>query len=431
MNKLKLITLSGISLAGLISAPVFAESSHDIGSHGYFRYNSGLSKGNDEQVVFMAPGAGGKYRYGNETDLHSEISIYDTYKLNGDDPDSAYFHMEAMFTVRSVDGGFSAMDFDNAEEFYIEAGNLTTKFGSPKIWGGRRMFLERYTTDMNDFAFLNTTFADGVRWADGAGIRDIAAGPGLLDIKLVRVGSDRDIITGEKTYQTNFDVRLDEIEVNPGGKLMLWGLFSSSSSKYDIENTSGFAVGVAHKQADTWGGNNRFMIQYGTGLAREAGHSSVDSSLGQVKSAGAADDLEDAKTFRITNQLVVEPNDSFGMETTLIYESRESQKFDGKDQVWLSAGIRPYYFISDYFRIPVEIGVDYVDDKTAGTSGTLVKATIAAEFALTRGVWSRPVIRAYVTHAQWSDSFVGQVGGVVFQDANDGLTAGVQVETWW
>jgi maltoporin len=37
----------------------------------------------------------------------------------------------------------------------------------------------------------------------------------------------------------------------------------------------------------------------------------------------------------------------------------------------------------------------------------------------------------YVTHAQWSDSFVGQVGGVVFQEDNDGLTAGIQVETWW
>jgi len=430
MNKVKLITLSGISLVGLMSAPGFAESSHDIGSHGYFRFNSGLSKGNEEQVVFMAPGAGGKYRYGNETDLHSEISLYDTYKINSD-PDGAYFHIEAMVDIRSVDGGFTAMKFDNVEEFYIEAGNFTSKFGSPKIWGGRRMFLERYTTDMNDFAFLNTNFADGVRWADGFGIRDIAAGPGLLDLKFGRVGSERDIISGEKTFQTNLDIRLDEIEVNQDGRLMLWGLISTSSSKNDIESTSGFAVGVAHKQANTWGGNNRFMIQYGTGLAREAGHVSVDSSLGQINSIESANNLEDAKTLRITNQLVVEPNDSFGMETTLIYESRESKSYDGTDQLWLSAGIRPYYFISDYFRIPMDIGVDYIDDKSAGTSGTLLKATIAAELALTRGVWSRPVIRAYITHAQWSDEFVGKVGGIVFQNASDGLTFGVQVETWW
>jgi maltoporin len=44
---------------------------------------------------------------------------------------------------------------------------------------------------------------------------------------------------------------------------------------------------------------------------------------------------------------------------------------------------------------------------------------------------SRPVIRAFVTCAHWGDDFVGQVGGNDYVDENEGLTYGVQMETWW
>jgi len=44
---------------------------------------------------------------------------------------------------------------------------------------------------------------------------------------------------------------------------------------------------------------------------------------------------------------------------------------------------------------------------------------------------SRPVIRAFVTYASWSDDFVGLVGGTDFANDSNGLTAGMHMEVWW
>ena len=39
--------------------------------------------------------------------------------------------------------------------------------------------------------------------------------------------------------------------------------------------------------------------------------------------------------------------------------------------------------------------------------------------------------RAFLTYANWSDGLRGLVGGIPFQNRTDGLTYGVQAETWW
>jgi maltoporin len=44
---------------------------------------------------------------------------------------------------------------------------------------------------------------------------------------------------------------------------------------------------------------------------------------------------------------------------------------------------------------------------------------------------SRPVIRGFITYAQWGDDFVGQLGGNDYRDQSEGLTYGVQMEAWW
>jgi maltoporin len=43
----------------------------------------------------------------------------------------------------------------------------------------------------------------------------------------------------------------------------------------------------------------------------------------------------------------------------------------------------------------------------------------------------RPVLRAFLTYASWSDGFRGLVGGAPYFDRTNGLTYGVQAETWW
>ena len=89
------------------------------------------------------------------------------------------------------------------------------------------------------------------------------------------------------------------------------------------------------------------------------------------------------------------------------------------------------WYANKNFRVPFELGWDYVDNKATDTSGSLVKATLVVEFAFDRGFWERPVLRLFATYASWSDSFRGQVGGDTYADDTDGWSIGLQAETWW
>ena len=75
--------------------------------------------------------------------------------------------------------------------------------------------------------------------------------------------------------------------------------------------------------------------------------------------------------------------------------------------------------------------MDYVADSVSGTSGNLFKLTLAPQVSLGNQFFSRPVLRAFVTYAQWGNAFVGQVGGQDYQSLHNGFTYGLQMETWW
>ena len=98
---------------------------------------------------------------------------------------------------------------------------------------------------------------------------------------------------------------------------------------------------------------------------------------------------------------------------------------------WASAGVRPVLHFNKYLGLAFEGGVDWVKEDQAGTSGNLYKLTLAPQVSLGGRFMSRPVIRAFVTYAHWSDDFVGQIGGNDYLNENNGLTYGVQMEAWW
>lgn len=418
----KVISTLCLTLGGLcLAQPIQASPKHNWGTHGYFRLQTGFSEGDSRQEIFKAPGAGAKYRLGNENDNYVELDLYDTYELNGD-ADGPFIHTEGMVNLSGDQN--ERIDFGEVTQLWVEAGNLTKVLGNPRVWVGRRYY-DRHDIHINDFFFLNT-----LQGADGGGIRDIDLGIGKLAVAFGRDSADA-VSSGANITQTNFDVRLSDIAVNSNGKLMLWALYSRSGDKKEVESTDGWALGVMHTQTSFFGGYNKFMVQYGTGLARNAGTSGVDGFLGKVTSSAMANDLEEAETWRITNQNVIEPSDRWSLMTALVYEDKESRKLDGTDQTWVSVGVRPVVYFTDYFRMPFEVGYDFVDDKAADTDGSLTKATVAAELALSRGFWTRPVLRAFATYADWSDDFKGQIGGETFAGKTDGLTAGVQIESWW
>jgi maltoporin len=103
--------------------------------------------------------------------------------------------------------------------------------------------------------------------------------------------------------------------------------------------------------------------------------------------------------------------------------------------LWISAGARPVYCFTKYTGIAIEGGVDIVKAEappgTAVDPGVVGKLTIAPMIRPGMDFWARPELRAYVTTAFWNDAVKGAVGGPAFANSNVGVTAGVQMESWW
>ena len=125
---------------------------------------------------------------------------------------------------------------------------------------------------------------------------------------------------------------------------------------------------------------------------------------------------------------VVEFNKRVEMMYSVIFENLE--KDDGTGRDWASIGVRPIYKWTGTMSTALEVGHDEVDQQTGGGSNGLSKITLAQQWAAGSSIWSRPVLRAFVTHATW-DGPTANSGGVLKPGATSGTTVGLQAEAWW
>jgi len=421
--------------------PLAISAEHEIGSKGYFRLDTGTSA-DGENTCYKAPGAGAKYRLGNECDTWLELVGYDTYHL-GDSKDDAYIHTEGMLTFSG--GDEKSIDFNDVSQLYVEFGNFSKALGDAKVWVGRRWY-ERHDIHINDYFLLQMI-------GDGGGIRDLDIGFADFAYTYLQEDETPNIASFElngKIAHRSHDFRFYNIPTNKGGTLLAFlnysnivgreingkerfeeGSFGKATS-VNIADADGFALGLVHKQDQLFGGYNKLSIIYGEGTARNAGAWAFEGAdaIGKLTTSQQADKLEEASTLRVTNQTVVE-NHEWAMMTGLLYEKKDHVEFDGTDQTWLSFGVRPVWFLSKHFRVLGELGYDRIENHATGMNGSLRKFTLAGELAEKRGFWVRPVIRAYATYAQWSDEFRGQIGGETHADETSGWRAGIQIESWW
>ena len=102
---------------------------------------------------------------------------------------------------------------------------------------------------------------------------------------------------------------------------------------------------------------------------------------------------------------------------------------------WASTGVRPIFYFSKHINLAIEAGVDYVDDKINNRKGSLTKLTTALQLSADRGFYSRPVLRLFVTLADWSESLKGQIGdtpgNAPYGTVTNGWSVGAQAEVWW
>jgi maltoporin len=132
---------------------------------------------------------------------------------------------------------------------------------------------------------------------------------------------------------------------------------------------------------------------------------------------------------------LVQPNDRFAIMPIFIFQrTRDGDPLHGHND-WVSFGARPEIFFSKYVSLAFEAGFDYTNGFNLRVDGPaegwLRKFTIAPQLGAGRKFFSRPVLRTFLTYGNWSDGFRGLVGGVPYKNKTEGISYGVQAETWW
>jgi maltoporin len=386
--------------------------------HGYLRSGTGVNGEGGQMVAFQAPGAGAKYRLGNETDTYAELTLVNNWINGNRETDKAWLKTNVTIEADTTQSSnYSSTDMFRFREAFVQVGNIFESQPQAKFWAGERYY-RRINIDINDFYPLDTS-------GYGGGFED-------LNLKFAQAavayltGAREDITTENGRYLKNvLDARLYEIKA-PLGKVGVWYDYSfakggTTPENQQVPSQGGWAIGVGHVRTEWLGGFNRLSFQYGEGAA--------------ANFSTAVDDptpfLNNAHTFRFTESAVIQPDKSFAIQPVVIYQQQFAGMPNGGHSTWVSFGARPVIFFNEHLSLAMEPGFDYTQAPNGQYEGWLRKFTIAPQIGAGREFFSRPVLRAFFTYADWSQGLKGYVGGQAYRNKTSGMNFGLQAETWW
>jgi maltoporin len=404
--------------------------------HGYFRSGFGLNSTGGQQVAFEAPGAQAKYRLGNETETYAEL-IFVTNWVNPDrNSDKAWFRSEILVeanTSNSEDYTPSATatgaDQFRLREAFVQAGNIFESQPKAKFWAGERYY-RRQHIDSDDFFPLDMS-------GYGGGVEDIDVKIGKVAVAFIGVARP-DVITQNGNLTTShIDATLYDVK----GPLGRWGGWfdyatskggqittastAGSSTVTNIPSSNGYAYGIRHQRLEWHSGYHTLLIQYGTGAASNFSGPGIGATI-----PTPSPDTARSKQFLVTEQIVLQPNDKFAIMPILFFQRMKNPNTNNHMMQWVSFGVRPEVFLTRHLSLTGDCGFDHTN-LPGSYEGWLRKCTFAPQIRADRQFFGRPVLRAFVTYANWSNGFRGLVGEIPFENRTNGLTYGVQVEHWW
>jgi maltoporin len=386
--------------------------------HGYMRSGEGLNSEGGQMVAFQAPGAGAKYRLGNEADTYGELIFVNNWLNPEHDTDEAWMRTEVLVEANTTQSAnFASTDQFRFREAFIQVGNVLESNPSAEFWAGERYY-RRQNIDIDDFYILDMS-------GYGGGVENLNVGIGQVAVSYLG-GAKEDLVTENGTYaKSNLDMRLYNVKAL-GGEMGVWYDYAFSkggavSNGQNVPSVGGWAVGLGHVRQEWLGGYNRISLQYGVGNAANFS-TGIDEPTVY---------LPNAHTFRFTDSAVIQPNDKFAIQPVVIYQLQTDGNPANGTNKWFSLGGRPVFFFTDHLSLAFEAGLDHTSSGTGLYDGWLRKFTLAPQIGAGRKFFSRPVLRAFVTYANWSEGLKGYVGGPAYLNKTSGWNFGVQGETWW
>ena len=401
--------------------------------HAYIRSGVLENGKGGKGAAFQAPGASAKYRLGNEAETYGEAILVKNFNKNEEGPSAKVETLLAYKTQQNNQWSSSTDEFTIREAF-AEFGNFSFS-PSAKLWAGNR-FYKRHDIHIDDFYWLDTS-------GYGGGMEDYAIGDMKFSIAYLR-GSPDDAVelddVGLITKQVldlrlaNINVGFGELEVVALPSYVKGGDYETTLTMGDDDETTttsvddeyGIGVCIIHNKGYD-AGFNKAGVQWGNSVAKDF-NSSLWSTPDRVTS--------DTWRLRLLDFGVWSPNDSWSMMYVGIWDRLDNGQDEDNLDDWLSLGVRPVYSFNRNFSLAVEMGVDYTRQEGAGDdgddlSGALGKLTVCPQVALDSNFFARPVLRAFITVAQWSSDFEGKIGGEAYKDDTAGMNYGVQMEAWF
>lgn len=297
------------------------------------------------------------------------------------------------------------------------------------VWIGRRYYQRKSIHIMNHF-WLNP----GQNSHSGVGFEGLSLGAGKLDLALFRNEDNFTIgVTDYLINSTVIDARWHDLNVTKNSKLTVWGQLADRAAvaalAYDKKSGYSFGGWLDYKSGNVK--NTTFMmVQKGAAITQSGTN---PRAIREDLDGGW--NLDNANVVEISNMLTYEKLSDYSFQWSLLYRHDDRGTGANSDIDWMSTGIRPVFYMSKHLNFALEAGIDHVNDKVNNRSGSLKKLTLALQLAADRGFKSRPVLRFFLTMAQWDDAFKGLVGNIPgnapYGNANSGWTVGAQAETWW
>ena len=435
-----MITLRKLPLAVAVAAGVMSAQALAVDFHGYARSGIGWTGSGGEQQCFQATGAQSKYRLGNECETYAELKLGQEVWKEGDK--SFYFDTNVAYSVSQQN------DWESTSPAFREANvqgkNLIDWLPGSTIWAGKR-FYQRHDVHMIDFYYWDIS-------GPGAGLENIDVGFGKLSLAATRSSesggsatfADRDAL-GNRVYDNIvpndvFDVRLAQMEINPGGTLELgvdYGHTNVPDNYYLQPDASkdGWMFTAEHTQS-ILKGYNKFVLQYATDAMTSNGKG--------VPQGGSINN--DGSMWRVLDHGAVSLADDWDMMYVAMYQDINLDNNNGTK--WWTVGVRPMYKWTPIMSTLLEVGYDNVKSQKTGDSNNQYKITLAQQWQAGDSIWSRPAIRLFATYTKWDekwgyangDSGAGYTSGVAYNDTSaktfsrgdsDEWTFGAQMEIWW
>ena len=440
-----MITLRKLPLAVAVAAGVMSAQAMAVDFHGYARSGIGWTGSGGEQQCFQATGAQSKYRLGNECETYAELKLGQEVWKEGDK--SFYFDTNVAYSV-AQQNDWEATD-PAFREANVQGKNLIEWLPGSTIWAGKR-FYQRHDVHMIDFYYWDIS-------GPGAGIENVDLGFGKLSLAATRsqeaggsyIFTSNDIYHNFKdTANDVFDVRLAQMEINPGGTLELgvdYGRANKTDgySFADGASKDGWMFTAEHTQS-MLKGYNKFVVQYATDAMTTQGKGIPQGSFtgkdyDKDTEIGVVDNNinNNGSLVRILDHGAISLGDSWDLMYVGMYQ--DIDRDDNNGTTWYTVGVRPMYKWTPIMSTLLEVGYDNVKSQKTDDTNNQYKITLAQQWQAGNSIWSRPAIRVFATYAKWDEKW-GYDNGIAKSDTkattysrgdNDEWSFGAQMEIWW